>query len=385
MVLLGIAVVGYLVFSSRQPSIDVAPEGTSSLPVAEQGVAPTTGQASPPTGVPIAVTTRLVQITVGPVVPGEVVINIKASSTTPADTIVKYINRESGNVYTYATKAKALTRTSNRTLPGIQSAEWLPDASLAFVQYLSGENFSTINTYALPAIGFGGFFLSQNLSDIAVSSTSLLTLASAVNGSSASLLRTDGTRPSSIFTTPLSAIRISFAGKNQYLVFTKPSMTLAGYAYLVDGAGVFTKIAGPRKGLSALASPLGKWVLISYADGGTMHLELISIATGESLPLPVATIADKCVWAANDSAVYCGIPVNPSASFNYPDDWYQGAVSFSDRIWRIDTSGRYAQLVLDFSKETEKPLDAYALAVDPSNTALVFVNKNDSSLWIYQL
>lgn len=385
---LGLVVVGYLMFSSSQPGVTVAPEGSSSLPVAGQGSVPTGEPPSVPSAQsssPIVVSPRLVQVTTGPVVPGEVVINIKNSSTTPADTIVKYINRESGNVYTYATKAKMLTRTSNRTLPGIQSASWLPDGSSAFVRYLTGTNFSTINTYVLPATGFGGFFLSQNLSGIAVSSTSVITLVSGVNGSSSSVLRTDGTRPTQLFTTPLSSLRISFAGRNTYLAFTKPSMTLPGYAYLVDPAGVFSKIAGPKKGLVALASPLGKWVLISYAEVGSMRMDLVNTATGEIISLPVSTIADKCVWATNDSAVYCGIPVDPSSSYNYPDDWYQGAVQFSDRIWKIDTAGRYAQLVLDFTKETEKSLDAYALAVDSLNTALVFVNKNDSSLWVYSL
>ena len=114
-------------------------------------------------------------------------------------------------------------------------------------------------------------------------------------------------------------------------------------------------------------------------------MNLVSVATGEVLPLPVATIADKCVWTADDATIYCGIPTNPPSGFNYPDDWYQGAVSFSDQIWKIDVTGRYAQFVLDFSKELKTPLDAEALSIDPSETTLVFVNKNDGSLWSYSL
>ncbi|MEK7114269.1 MAG: hypothetical protein AAB850_01830, partial [Patescibacteria group bacterium] len=105
----------------------------------------------------------------------------------------------------------------------------------------------------------------------------------------------------------------------------------------------------------------------------------------ETISLPVATIADKCVWGADDSVVYCGIPVNPPVGFSYPDDWYQGAVHFSYRIWKIQISSRYAQLVLDFSKENQRPIDAEALAIDPAGTVLVFVNKNDGSLWSYSL
>ena len=116
-----------------------------------------------------------------------------------------------------------------------------------------------------------------------------------------------------------------------------------------------------------------------------MQMELVNTTTRETLPLPVATIADKCVWAVDDSGVYCGVPANPSANYVYPDDWYQGAVQFSDRIWKIDVAGRYAQLVLDFSKEAKVSLDAQALALDSANTTLAFINKTDGSLWVYQL
>ncbi len=392
---LGIGTAAYFYFFAG-PAVTVAPTGDTSLPVAGQETSVTgeTRTTTAPVNAPVSVSARLVKISAGPVVPGAAVANNKAANATSSppstslgtgDVAVRYIERQSGNVYVYLTRAKTLTRTSNRTIPGIQSAVWLPDASLAFVRYLSGTDFSTINSYALPTSGSGGFFLSQNLSDIAISSTGILTLASGVSGSVASLMRTDGTRASEIFTTPLSSLRIAFAGKNRYVAFTKPSYALSGSAFLIDGTGRFSRIAGPSNGLVARASPSGKWVLVSSVFDGVMQMELVNTATGESLSLPVTTIADKCVWTADDSAVYCGVPTNPPASFNYPDDWYQGAVSFSDRIWKIQVSGRYAQLVLDFSKENGGALDAEALAIDPLNTALAFINKNDGSLWVYSL
>jgi hypothetical protein len=308
----------------------------------------------------------------------------KNASSSP-DVLTTYIERESGNVFSYSVVANKNTRISNKTLPGIQMAEWLPNASTAFVRYLSGDDFSTINTYALHADGSDGFFLPQDLSDLAVSSTSILTLASGVNGSVGSLENVDGTGSSNIFTTPLSEVRVSFAGKN-YLVYTKPSAGLAGDAFIVNASGHFTRIAGPLVGLTALASHSGGWVLISYILNNALQMELINTTTNETVPLPVATIADKCAWTPDDSAVYCGVPTDPSTDASYPDDWYQGAVQFSDKIWKIDVSGRFAQLTLDFSSVTNgQNLDAEALSIDPSNTELVFINKNDNSLWDYQL
>jgi len=391
LVLLGIGVATYFLFFARTAGIVVAPTGSVSLPVAGQQEVPDIGivntSSTTPVIAPVPVSARLVKISAGPVVLGEVLVDIPAKNASSSpDVAINYIERESGNVFSYLTNTKTITRTSNKTIPGIQSASWLPNASLAFVRYLSGTDFSTINTYALPANGVGGFFLPQNLTDIAVSSTSVLTLTSGVNGSVASLERTDGTHAISIFSTPLSALRVSFAGKNQYLAYTKPSATLPGYAFLVSGTGRFSPVVGPQNGLVALASPSGKWVLVSYTLVNAMQMTLINTVTGETFPLPVATIADKCAWMADDSVIYCGIPMNPPANIAYPDDWYQGAVHFSDRIWKIQVSGRYAQLVLDFPKETnDDSLDAEAMAINSFGTVLSFVNKNDGSLWGYSL
>ncbi len=386
-VLLGIGVLVYFYFFSKPKIVEVAPSGGSSLPIAGQGtLIPTEAPTTTPGGSVQPISARLVKITPGPVVPGVVVTDAKpVDASSSPEVSVGYIDQQSGNVFSYQVGAMVLTRTSNKTIPGIEEASWLPDASVAFVRYLSGSDFSTINTYALPSNGSDGSFLSQNLAQISVSSTSILTLASGVNGSVASLKHTDGGTISTAFTTPLSAVRVSFAGKNQYVAFTKPSATLGGSAFIVDSTGHFSRIAGPLNGLVALASPSGKWVLISFTSDDAIHMNLVNTSTGEDMPLPVATIADKCVWTSDDSAIYCGIPQNPTPGLNYPDDWYQGAVAFSDRIWKIQVVGRYAQLVLDFPTETKDSLDAEALAVDPSNNVLVFVNKNDGSLWSYRL
>ena len=70
---------------------------------------------------------------------------------------------------------------------------------------------------------------------------------------------------------------------------------------------------------------------------------------------------------------------------NLPDDWYQGATSFTDRIWRIDLTTRLATLVVDPSQAGNVNIDAVNLTIDPNSQVLVFRNKKDSSLWAYSL
>lgn len=390
-VLGGLGVWMYFAFSASQASVEVSPNTNTetSFPGSTQNpinpITATTSAASlsplqPAT--PVTVGQRLVKISSGPVVPNPIVYR-STSSTTPGF-FVNYIERQSGNVFSYSSAARSITRTSNKTVPGIQSAAWLPNAQTAFVRYLSGTDSATINTYALSANGANGFFLEQNLADIAVSSTSILTIASGVNGSVATTHHTDGTHPSPVFSSALSSLRVALSSKSRF-AFTKPSVTLAGAVFLVDNAGHFSRIAGPLNGLVALPSPSGATVLVSYVIDGAMQMELVTTTTGAVTTLPVATIADKCVWTADSSNIYCGIPMNPPANYAYPDDWYQGTVSFSDRIWKINVAGRYAELVLDFSKENKSDLDARSFSVDSAGTALAFINKTDSSLWVYGL
>ena len=384
-VLLGVGI--YFTYFAKTPGLEVTAPSTS-LPTAGDTTTidgRIEGRSASFTEPATRVTDRLVKISVGPVVPGMAVVNIPAAdASSTADVDVRFIERQSGNVYSYLVGTGKLTRTSNKTLPGIQEALWTPDGQTAFVRYLSGDTSSTIETYALSLDGSGGFFLPQGLSGLSVASTSILELASGTNGSIASLAHIDGTHSATLFNAPLSSLRVMFAGKNRYLAFTKPSSSLLGDLFVVDGSQ-FTRVAGPASGLVALASPSGAAVLVSTSASGVVRMNLLDIASGKVTALPVATVADKCVWAASSAAIYCGVPVAPSGEYAYPDDWYQGAVHFSDRIWKIDVAGRYAELVLDPSTVQGLELDAVALALDQAGSTLVFVNKNDGSLWSYQL
>jgi hypothetical protein len=397
-VVAGLAAAGYFFFFTSAPSVvvsggagDTFGEGSAGAGSAGEPAGDGAASSTPaaPAEVPDQsqqVAARLVEIDPGPVVAGALALDVVSTTTgsTTHDVAIKYLARQSGNAFSFLFDARALTRTSNRTVPGIEAAYWLASGSTVFVEYLSGNDASTVNTYALPANGSGGFFLPQDISDLAIGSNSILYLASGDNGTIATLEKPDGSAPVQAFTTPLGEIRASFAGTGRYLVFTKPSAAIPGYAFLTAG-GALSPVAGPLPGLSALASPSGSYALVSYSVSGVLKMELVNLKTDAVTPLPVATIADKCVWSADESAIYCGIPTDPPTSYAYPDDWYQGAVHFSDRIWKIDVSGRFAELVDDVSSEAGVAIDATNLAIDPLGKVLVFRNKNDDSLWAYQL
>ena len=396
-VLLGLVVGLYFLFFAPSPHLTVNSGNNFGDTGSGTVTPPSTIEAG--TGAPTAGTTlapNFVEITASPVSAGEVMLDVaptesstststsSPSSFTPGDVEVRYIDRESGNIYSYLALSRKLSRVSDRTLPGIQQVSWLPDGSVAFVQFLaSTDDTSHVDTFALPFDGSAGYSLQQDLSQaVVVGANSIFALTTGTDSSIGTIANADGTSAQTVFTTPLTSIQIHPAG-DTLLAATKASSELDGYAFSISGNS-FTPILGPLRGLTILPSPSGNLILYSYTDSSNaFHMATFNLTNGTVTTLPLATLAEKCVWTSDSSALYCAIP--NSVSGNLPDDWYQGAVSFTDRIWRIDLTTRLATLVLDPSQVANVDIDAVNLTIDPNSQVLVFRNKKDSSLWAYSL
>ncbi len=341
---------------------------------------------------------RLVKITDGPVafgsvaftteevVEGETVGSTTASSTVVYDTEVRYVERLSGNVYGYKAHERTLTRISNRTLPGVYEASWLSDGSTVYARFLteSGAGDEVLETYALPVQeGEGGYFLEPNIAEVAVrGTTTVATLLPSSSGSLASASSADGATVRTLFTSSLSALQL-LASNVGYAAYTNASAQSGGYGFLISETGVFERLVGPLRGLTLLPSPSGSYVFYTYLSGSTLRSELLETTSRVSTTIPLGALSEKCVWAPDESSIYCAVP--RSVSGTLPDDWYQGVVSFSDRIWKVDLGARVAVLVVDPLNAGGVAIDAVNLAIDPREDTLVFTNKKDDSLWAYDL
>lgn len=402
-VLLGLAIGGYFVFFSGDA--ELAPVASDLFGNLESGDIVPSQELVEGAGAGTEIAPRLIRVTDTPVALGVVAIARTSTTTTPetdtslgnststpvavgtteTDTEVRFIDRASGNMYRYMAHERTLTRLSNKTLPGIQRASWLADGSTAYVQFLSGTGEGEyVATYVLPDSGENGFFLEQNLSVAkAIGSESLFTLLSGTTGSVGSIARSDGTGTRTLFTSLLSSFTVH-PTRGSFYGATRASWLLEGYAFQINStSGAFTRILGPLRGLSVLPSPDGSRLLYSYVDGTVLRLAVLDVATRESTALPVATLAEKCVWAPNGKSAYCGIPT--SVARGLPDVWYQGAVSFTDRLWRIDMEERLATLIVDPQEVGNVSVDAVALAVDPVEDMLVFTDRSSGSLFVYDL
>lgn len=350
------------------------------------------------TEMPVArqVAPRFMKISDGPVAHGVSLRDFSVEVSSPGETSTTtttrelletellFVERATGNVYSYRVIPSSLTRITNQTVPGVVEAAWTPDGTFAFVRYLVEDITQGIQTYALSTTETPGYVLESGLSQVLTTSdNTVVTLLPSGGGSIATIAKADGAPVKTLFSSTLSKLVLQQAG-DDYIAYTKASALNPGYVFLVDGAtGSFERILGPVSGLTALANPSGDTLLISYRSGNALKVELVDVATRNITALPLATLVEKCVWAQDGATAYCGVP--RSIGEGLPDTWYQGVSSFSDRIWKIDVENRLTALVFDPRQIAEVDIDAVSLTVDSIERSLVFINKSDGSLWLYEL
>lgn len=388
-VVLGIAVGIYFFFFA--PGASKITVGVPN-PFSGSGDRPSTDPVTvgPVQGAGTVVAPHLIRITDGPVAKGAVALKIAPKPSTNAsstpefgDTEVRYIERASGNVYAFRVHDRVLTRIGNKTLPGVQEASWLPDGTRAFARFITTrEGVDQVATYSLPADGTEGYFFEAGLASAGVTpSGSIFTLLPGGSGSVASIADASGAGSRTLFSSSLSAITLAPSGAD-FVATTKPSSEVSGYAFLVSGkTGAFSRILGPFTGLSTLPSPNGNLVLYSYVSLGKLHTGVFDIIKRSATELPVATLSEKCAWVPDSTSLYCGVPTEQGN--NLPDSWYQGASSFSDRLWKVDLATRLATLVADPAQLANIAIDMVSVTTDPVTDVVVFTNRIDGSLWAY--
>jgi hypothetical protein len=358
----GFGVAGYGIFMKERFKEVAAP----SQPV----------EVIPPTNTPSGKTIKPVQPTVPP------------TEFMPA---LRYVNKTTGNIYqTFADKIDE-RKFSSTVIPKVYEAFWGNKGQSVIMRYLKDDN-KTIETFVgalqkeyLGADSIGtsavtNSFLPENISDMSVSPDTsqvfyLFNTGDSVVGVTFALQTNTKVQ---VFSSPFTEWLSFWPNNKMITVTTKPSASVPGYMYAINpDKKDFNKILGGINGLTTLTSPDGKMVL--YSDNN-LSLNVFNVSTGSTILLGVKTLPEKCVWGGASDVIYCAVPkfINQT---QYPDSWYQGEVSFSDQIWRINVASGNTTMIGDPASISGEDVDGIKLALDESQNYLFFVNKKDSYLW----
>lgn len=305
---------------------------------------------------------------------------------------LRYVNKATGNIYqTFADRIDE-RKFSSTVIPKVYEAFLGNNGESVIMRYLKTDG-KTIETFVgtLPKEYLGadligtdevmGSFLPENISDVSISSdASKIFYLFNIGESAAGVIFTleTGTKVQ-VFDSPFTEWLSYWPNNKMITITTKPSVNVPGYMYAINpDKKDFNKIIGGINGLTTLTSPDGKKVL--YGDNN-LSLNLFDIETRSSTLLGVKTLPEKCVWGEINTIIYCAVPKFIDRA-QYPDSWYQGEVSFSDDIWKIDAVDGKTTMILDpTSVSGGEEVDGIKLNLDERQNFLFFVNKKDSYLW----
>ncbi len=306
---------------------------------------------------------------------------------------LRYVARATGNVYqTFADKIEE-RKFSTTVIPMVYEAFLGNKGESVIMRYLKVDA-KTITTFvgALPKEFLGtspsasneikGIFLPEDTKDLSLSGDtfSLFYLFGSGDNIIGTTFNLKTNKKTQVFDSPFTEWLSSFPNNKIITLTTKPAFRTPGYMYALDPNSKtynFHQVLGKINGLTTLTSPDGKLAL--YSDDG-LSLGIYHLDTKVSDSLGVKTLSEKCVWNKTSEIIYCAAPKSIDNN-QYPDSWYQGEVSFSDQIWKIDIKTGNATIVADPGVTNREDVDGIKLMIDEGENYLFFVNKKDSFLW----
>lgn len=311
-------------------------------------------------------------------------------------TNIRYVEKSTGNIYQSDAKIINEIKYTNTIIPKIHEAFFGNNTQNVVFRYLN--NLNKIQTFlgsiSKEILGgdsttiseVNGTFLPEGIGEVAISpdQKKIFYIYNQGENTTGFVSLISGESKNQVFNSSFNEWLVSWPSDNTITLTTKPSFNSPGYMYKLDiNKKILTKVLGGISGLTTLTSPTDTQVLYSNSKNNSIDLYVYEKDTGNSNQLGAKTLPEKCVWVKSGLAIYCSVPKFIQDG-EYPDDWYQGSVSFSDDLWKIDTITMTGQKILDFEEGGES-IDGINLKLDTEEKFLFLMNKKDSSLWRVEL
>lgn len=341
-------------------------------------------------GIPITSLGSVFQISATPVSGATSFVN-----TTDNVTVVRYIERELGNIFDYKIGGKS-ERISIDTIPRIHEAFWGDRGTSLVIRYLDRDGL-TITTYkarlvltqATSSKGFykiEGLFLPENISDVSLSSSKnalLYIIPNQLSGSVGFLSSPIQKTAAELFSSPLTEWLSQWPNDRHVILSSKPSQGILGYALVLDTkTGSLNEFVPPRPSLMLVSNPDLSLVLILDTEQKPASY-VYNRTTQAFIDLRIPTLPEKCVWGTGTEPgiVYCAVPTEPSLGVQVPDSWLNGSQTFSDELWRFDINKKTAERLVSVNQFTKGTVDVYRPFISDDGKYLIFINKKDLTLW----
>jgi hypothetical protein len=188
----------------------------------------------------------------------------------------------------------------------------------------------------------------------------------------------------SVFTLPFLEAEVKWSKEglagSQY-IYPKPSYGLDGFLYEAT-KNKLVRLPVDGFGLSAIAN---KDIVLynSTIDNKTVST-VFNRATGKKSPLASVVVPEKCFLPETGYIIICGNEL-VNLPYEFPDSWYRGEISFKDTIYAISGTELVYEKLVDTLEESGREIDAILMQAGSIKEDIYFINKNDNSLWVYEI
>ncbi len=305
-----------------------------------------------------------------------------AFATNRESTVVRYVERDSGNLFEARVDVPGSTRLSNTTITQIQNALWI-NASTTLFQLIAEngdiENFiASIKTLEKDQALTGQFIRKYSYISVGLDGKSMVGVFRKENGSDIDVLGADGRTIRTVYSSPLTNLVPVPAG-NQIYVAEAPSSGIPSNLFKVEN-GSLTKVLSNIPGLLATSNITGSTLLLSTGTQGDANSLLFDTKTGTISQLPFKTLATKCAWSPTNEFTYvCAVPTRlPQGT--YPDDWLLGGIHTSDSL--VIGNARTGSTTVAAALENEGSFDVAQISLDRKDGHATFMDRNTGTIWL---
>ncbi len=229
-----------------------------------------------------------------------------------------------------------------------------------------------------------GVYIEPNIQSLALNPTSrsfFYLIPNTQGGVNGFIQEWNGTKRKQIFSSSIRSWNSVVLEDGRIVLTESPADGIAGYAYVLGKTGVLTPLVRNIQGLEVAQKSTSQTLL--YSESSVDTVTLFSRATSTPRQLPLATVAEKCVWLPGNSLIaYCAVP-RQQLSTSFLDNWFRGVVHTSDDWWKIDLSSDTVERVSMGTNQSA--LDVVHPTIDSSGTYIAFINAVDQSLWVLRV
>jgi hypothetical protein len=306
-------------------------------------------------------------------------------ATTTEPKFIHYAEAGTGHIYQINLVSGEEIRLSNTTVPNAETAVFSPDGNYVAIRSGYGISSEVVLITLIPGGSGEAEPLTPIMTDFTFSFENelLYTEQSGIGTlGKAMSLKTKVSRTQ--FTIPFQQVTMvwSHDATTPHYVYPKATAKLNGYLYaIVNG----TIVRQPIDGLGLTAKASADYIFYTEVPGAEPISYFYEITTRKLSSSPILLEPSKCDFSPRSkSTLYCGHELT-TYSYNFPDDWYRGTRSFSDRIWLIDLKSQSASQIVSPPQVAGRDIDIIKMRVASDAKMLYFVNKNDNTLWLYEI